>query len=145
MANSHGTPPYFLIIRGTLSGTEKLTKFIFNTGAIGGNTRNFNVESGAYAGGAIAVTAGYTKGSKQLTLSSTEGLSAGDYIELSQENDMSIMDSYHDINMDASWYARTIGQLFQVTAVNASSNTISLSRAPSALTTRPALSLPYAK
>ncbi|MBC5773723.1 T9SS type A sorting domain-containing protein [Pontibacter sp. KCTC 32443] len=110
------------IIRGTLSSTgEKLTKFIFNTGAT--STGNF-VLQGSYTTSEVSVISGFTKGSTQLVVSSSSGLAAGDYIEIRQNNDPVLMNSY--ISPDYNTGSRSIGQVLRIASVSA--NTLTLQK-----------------
>lgn len=62
------------------------------------------------------VTAGLTKGSTQFTIANTNSFSVGDYAEILQENDATLM--YTDTTWIQSWSEQAVGQLFVVTAVN---------------------------
>ena len=116
------------IIRGTLSSTgQKLTRFVFNTGHIGANRGNFNLTGGSYDSDEINVISGYTKGSWQLNVASSAGLSAGDYIELRQDNDGGLIKSYRNLNVNESWAIRNTGQIFKIKSI--SGTTLSLTEA----------------
>jgi hypothetical protein len=64
----------------------------------------------------VAVVGGATKGSTTLTVADGSGFTVGEYAELQQDNDWSVMDP-ENVWRSESWVpAASVGQLFRVTA-----------------------------
>jgi hypothetical protein len=78
---------------------------------------------GGSVGSPIAATFGYTKGSTEITVSSTSGLKVGDYIRIYQTNDPDVVKDGYDT---CTWCANVIAQIVQVTGL--SGNRISINR-----------------
>jgi len=108
-----------VIIRGDLSST---TLFHFTTGVT--NTGNFQIWGGQDLG-PLDVLAGCTVNSQTLTLSDASGLAVGDWIDISQENDSTLMATQNPPNA-LQVAPRTVGQVMKITAING--NTVSLDR-----------------
>ena len=81
-------------------------------------------------GSGTDITAGYTKGSNSLTLSSAGGYSVGDYISIFQDNDPAVIDtkgnSWLGEDLDGSGGVHVKQQYAKITAING--NVISISR-----------------
>ncbi len=108
-----------LIIKGAGSNA---TFFQFETGSTG--TGNFEMW-GSQTAGPFDVTGGCTKNSTQLTLTSTSGLLLNDWIDISQENDSTVMSTTNPSN-SLSLAPRSVGQIMKIIAI--SGNTITLDR-----------------
>lgn len=63
----------------------------------------------------LPIISGANKGSRTLTLESTDGISSGDFIELVQNNDADLM--YSQDRWNVSWAANAVGQINLVTDV----------------------------
>jgi hypothetical protein len=110
-----------VILRG--AGTN-LTRFLFKDPA-NEDTGLFNL-SGFNDGSAKNITGGLTKGSTTITLDSTSGLSAGDWLWIRQDNDLEVMATIRDIpgyeatiNNSTGWANRVSGQVVQISSVTA--------------------------
>jgi len=119
--------PSNVTLRG--AGADKtillFTTQLGNDILIGGNYTD------ASLGGQINIVSGYTKGSTQLLLQNTSGLSVGKYIYVSELNDPTIPVNVTNSNGTCNWCgiygdagARVRLQLTKVTAVNGNSVTI---------------------
>jgi hypothetical protein len=102
-----------IIIRG--EGPDR-TRFLFDTGNIG-FIGDFDV-AGGVVGDDVDVLSGFTKGSTQLLLSSAAGFNTGDYLDIDQENDVSLMSSTNPPDWNQSWAARSVGQIVMVKGIS---------------------------
>lgn len=103
--NSPVTLTDSIILEGIAPGESKL---LFHLG--GSPVHCINIsrnQSSAF----VAATGGFTKGSDSLILASVQNISAGDIIELRQDNGAWDTDP-------ASWAAHSVGQLVKVNSVN---------------------------
>jgi hypothetical protein len=108
-----------VVIRGDASNT---TLFHFTTGTT--NTGNFQIWGGQDLT-PIDVLSGATINSQSLTLSDASTLAVGDWIDISQENDSSLMATNNPPNA-LQVAPRTVGQVMKITAING--NTVTLDR-----------------
>jgi len=97
--------PDSVILRGRHADSTTLK---FSLGTTGANCINIR---GSQSGNFVSVTSGLEIGSQALVVSDPVGFSAGDYIELRQENDSS-WDS-----QPANWAAYSIGQMLIIEEV----------------------------
>ena len=79
-------------------------------------------KSDAVASSATAITAGYEKGSTQITVTDATGYKVGEYIEIMQDNDPALM--YTQQDWDVSWSEESVGQVCPITAINGNVITI---------------------
>lgn len=108
-----------VIIRGAGTGSTKILFRDPNAADAG----LFDV-SGYNSGGEIGITGGLTKGSTSITLASTSGLAAGDWLYIRQDNDPVVMATIRDIPDYAStidnatgWARRVVGQVVKIASV----------------------------
>lgn len=111
-----------VVLRG--AGTN-LTRLLFKDPA-NEDTGLFDI-SGFNDGSAKNITGGLTKGSTTITLDSTSGLSAGDWLWIRQDNDPEAMATIRDIpgyeatiDNGSGWADRVVGQVVQISSVTAS-------------------------
>ena len=87
--------------------------------------------AGYDAGSAINITGGLTKGSTSITLASTSGLAAGDWLWIRQDNDpvaiattRDIPDFSSTIENNNGWARRVVGQVVKIASVGSGGITI---------------------
>ena len=108
-----------VIIRGDGTGRTKILFRDPNAADAG----LFDI-AGYNSGAEINITGGLTKGSTNITLASTSGLAAGDWLWIRQDNDPVVMATIRDIPEYAStidnangWARRVVGQLVKITTM----------------------------
>ena len=107
-----------IVLRGNGPDKTKILNYKNSTGNIlrlGGNGSSSSV----------SITGGTTKGSNQITVSSTSGVSVGDYIRIYQDNDPSLVD-----NAGCNWCGdngqHLMAQIVKIDAISA--NVLTLNR-----------------
>lgn len=68
------------------------------------------------AASATNITAGYEKGTTQITVDDPTGFKVGEYAEIMQDNDSALM--YTNPTWNVSWSEESVGQICHVTAIN---------------------------
>lgn len=96
-----------IIIRGDGPGK---TQLFFDTGDICISVHTY--QNGAWQD----VVSGYQKGSNSLIVSDGTGFTVGEFAQVQQDNDPDLMFTRSDWNV--SWAEHSVGQLFEVVAVN---------------------------
>lgn len=108
------------VLRGESPST---TLFHFNLG--NANVHCIDIVSRT-AGTLTNVTAGSSKGSTSITVADGNLFQAGNWAQIKQSNDATIMGTNNPIDWNTSWSAESVGQLFKVTAVEG--NVLTLDR-----------------
>lgn len=65
------------------------------------------------------ITAGYEKDSEQITVADASAFQVGDFVEITQDNDPTLM--YTRPDWDVSWAQDVVGQMVEITAINGNS------------------------